>query len=482
MSLRNLDRYVRDMRDDLKDLQVVEDITEKYVQYRDDPVGFVHDVLKVETVWDYQQDILNDSCTHDRVAWRAGHGVGKSTLLSWIVSWWLLTRPFSRVIILAPAFKRQVGKYLLPEVRKWLRNAKNNGIDLPLIVKAETVEVIGHNKDWFALAVQASDPGKVEGGHNESLCVLADEAKALSAEVIEALHGTQTDVGGDRLYFMVSVPGPTSGPFYDTFRKGSGLWKLHHTSCVNSKQVSEQWVEERKKEWGENSPVYQARVLGEFPEDEEGQLLRLSDLEAAQDRIIDKPDPEDPEAPHWEKRLGVDVARFGTDKSAVAVWNGPILERVERRQGMNTMEVAAWVASLANREKADAVYVDESGIGAGVVDRLDQMRLDCDLISFVASGTPHDTELYLNRRAEQYWTFREAVERGEIQLPLNDDQLIAELSAILYEYSARGKIKIEEKKETKKRVGHSPDLADAAVIGYEASGADFLLHFDDAFV
>ena len=320
MSLRNLDRYVRQMRDDLRELNIDEEITEKYTQYRDDPVGFVEEVLKVETIWDYQREILNDSVNFDRVAWRAGHGVGKSTLLSWLISWWLLTRPFSRVIILAPAFKRQVGKYLLPEVRKWLRNAKANGVDLPLVVKAETVEVIGYNREWFALAVQASDPSRVEGGHSESLCVLADEAKALSAEVIEALHGTQTDLGGDRLYFMVSVPGPTSGPFYDTFRKGSGLWKLHHTSCVNAGAVSQEWVEERKREWGEFSPVYQARVLGEFPEDEEGQLLRLSDLEAAQERVIEPPDEESLDRAVWTRRLGVDVARFGTDKSAVAMW------------------------------------------------------------------------------------------------------------------------------------------------------------------
>ena len=482
MSLRNLDRYVRSMRDDLRELHIEEGITEKYIQYKENPVGFVQNVLMVPTVWDYQQEILMDCVIHDRIAWRAGHGVGKSTLLSWIISWWLLTRPFSRVIILAPAFKRQVGKYLLPEVRKWLRNAHNNGVELPLVVKAETVEVEGYNKDWFALAVQASDPGKVEGGHGQSLCVLADEAKALSAEVIEALHGTQTDIGGDRLYFMVSVPGPTSGPFYDTFRKGSDLWKLHHTSCVGSGAVSQEWVEERKTEWGENSPVYQARVLGEFPEDEEGQLFRLSDLEAAQERTIERPDPEDEEAPKWEKRLGVDVARYGTDKSAVAIWDGPVLKRVERRQGMNTMEVAAWVASIANQEKVESVYVDETGIGAGVVDRLDQLRIPAEIISFVASGSPMDNELYLNRRAEQYWEFREAIERGEVTLPAGDDQLIAELSAILYEYSARGKIKIEEKKETKKRVGHSPDLADACVIAHETEGADFLIGMGSTFV
>ena len=167
MSLRNLDRYARALLEEVRGLDVEENITEMYVKYRDEPADFVREVLKVAKVYDYQEEILHDAATCDRIAWRAGHGVGKSTLLSWVIAWWLLTRPFSRVIILAPAFKRQVGKYLLPEVRKWLRNAEREGVDIPLIVKAETVEVVGYNKDWFALAVQASDPGKVEGGHAE---------------------------------------------------------------------------------------------------------------------------------------------------------------------------------------------------------------------------------------------------------------------------------------------------------------------------
>ncbi len=472
------------MLDDIRTLQVDEHIEARFKKYRDLPVEFVEEILGVDTIEPYQAEILRDCVVHDRVAWRAGHGVGKSTTLAWILIWFLLTRPFSRVLIVAPAFKRQVGKYLLPEVRKWVRNAERGGQDLPLEVKAESVDVIGY-KDWFALAVQASDPGKVEGGHNTSMAILADEAKALSSDVIEALHGTQTDIDGDRLYFMASVPGATAGPFYDTFMKGGDLWALHHTSCHDSGRVSKQWIEERKIEWGEESPVFKARVLGEFPEEEEGQLFRLSDLEAAIARDPSEVGGVSEDGPDVGEeqliRIGADIARFGSDKTAAALWKGFALEKMFVRQGINTMETAAWLAHLCNIHNVDLIYVDEAGIGAGVVDRLDQLHISTEVIGVYASGSADDGELFLNHRAESFWQFREAVERGKVSLPDNP-LLLSELLSIRYEYSQRGKIKIEDKKLTRKRVGHSPDLADACVLGHSEEGADFVMYMGGDFI
>jgi hypothetical protein len=147
---------------------------------------------------------------------------------------------------------------------------------------------------------------------------------------------------------------------------------------------------------------------------------------------------------------------------------------IKERQGMDTMEVASWVASVANRMKADEVYVDEIGIGSGVLDRLEQLELRSEVIGVDVRGTAYENELFDNRRAEIYWQVRESVERQEVSLPENEDKLLAELSAIRFDYSKRGKIIIEQKKETRKRVGRSPDLADATVIGFqEEAGAGF---------
>jgi len=451
--IRGLRTWAETAKVQIAALELPLSLSDQFGDYRNDPVSFAQDVLGAHPE-PYQREILQASVGGPRIAWRAGHGVGKTTLLSWILLWWLLTRPFSRVLILAPAFERQVGRYLLPEVKKWVRRAPDS---LPVRVRSNSVEVKGAERDWFALGVQASDSTMVEGGHAESLCVLADEAKGLNSEVIAALHGTQTDAGGDRLYLLASVPGGPSGPFYDVFHKGSRLWRGFHTAAHDSSLVSPSWIEERREEWGEGSPLFVSRVLGEFPEESEGTLFRLSDLEGAVSRSLEPPVAD-------TVTFGVDVARFGGDRSALATWNGDQLVGVITRQGMDVMQVASWVASEINERKPKTVRIDEIGIGAGVVDRLRQLgHRNIEAVSVSRSASK--PELHANLRAEIFWKLREALEKGEVSLP-KDEKLLAELSAIRYDFTPSGQIRLEKKNETKKRVGHSPDLADAAVLGF----------------
>lgn len=468
MSRRYRERQTQQLKRKLEGIEPPDDLEGKYAEYWDDPVAFVEEILEADPQ-DYQRAVLRDCAEEDRVAWRAAHGVGKTATLSWVLLWWLLTRPFSKVLVVAPAFQRQVGRYLLPEVRKWVRRSSE---DLPVEVRAETVEIQGHEREWFATGIQASDPSKVEGGHSEHMAVLADEAKGLDRDVVAALHGTQTDVGGDRLYLLTSVPGGPSGPFYDVFRKGRDLWSLHHTSAEDSDLVSDEWVNEREAEWGKGSPLFTARVLGEFPESSEWQVFSLQDLERAVGKEL--PDPDDDE----ERRVqvGVDVARHGNDRSVAAVWKGKRLARLETRQGQGTMETASWVASIANRAGADEICCDVVGIGAGVVDRLYQLG-GHNVREINPGSRPSDPDLYNDLRSEMAWRFREALEEGTVSLP-DRQELLAELSAIEYDVTSNGRIKLEGKAATKKRVGRSPDLADAAMYGFPAESRRILFYCD----
>lgn len=456
MTIRNLSRHAKNLRARAEQLEAPRDLADRFGPYRDRPRAFVREVLGAAPQ-PYQVNLLEACSAEDRVAWRAAHGVGKTATLSWVLLWWLLTRPFSRVLIVAPAFERQVGRYLLPEVRRWVRGAPE---PLPVEVRANSVEVEGYAREWFAVGVQATDAEKIEGAHADAVAVLADEAKGLPADVVAALHGTQTDTSGDRLYFLASTPGGPSGAFYSAFR--SGVWRTFATSAEDSELVSRRWIRERRAEWGPGSPLYVARVLGEFPEQGEGTLFRLSDLERAVERETGEEDP--------AVVLGVDPARYGGDRSAVAVWRGRRLLGVQTRQGLSTMEVAAWASTIANRRRAVRIVVDEIGIGSGVLDRLRQMGHD-EAVGVNVGSSSDRPKLHANKRAELAWNLREALERGDVSLP-NDETLLSELSAFRYEYSQRGRVKLEAKTETKKRVGASPDLADAAMLGFAAaSGA-----------
>lgn len=455
MSLSRRKRQLKNLRETAEELEAPQDLEDRFGPYREDPVGFVEEILGVEPE-PYQAEVLSAAAQDSRITWRAAHGVGKTTVLSWTLVWWLLTRPFSRVLIVAPAYERQVGRYLLPEVRKWNRRAPES---LPIEVRAQTVEVAGFGREWFATGVQASDPSKIEGAHAESVAVLADEAKGLPADVVAALHGTQTDQSGDRLYMLASVPGGPSGPFYDSCR--SDAWTSFHTAASDSSLVSDIWIDERREEWGEGSPLFTARVEGEFPEEDEGTLFPLSDLEAAAERTVEFTDGSPPPS------FGVDPARHGDDRSALAIWRGPELMTLETRQGRNTVEVASWIASEINRREPASVSVDEIGIGAGVVDRLEQLGHRSVVNGVNVGASAERSDLYANIRAEVFWQLREALERGEVSLPDHDD-LLAELSAFRFDYSSRGKIVLESKSETKRRVGRSPDLADAVALGFQA--------------
>ena len=434
-------------------------VAQHYTCYRDNPAGFVRDVLGAESATRrstgerYQFEILDDLAIYPRVTVKSGHGIGKTTVDAWATIWWLLTRPLSRVVIVAPEFSRQVRAVLLGEIRHWLANAPEQ---LPLEVRSRGVTVLGHGDEWSAIGMPATEPNRIEGFHSSSgLLLILDEAKGIDQGVYDALQGALSGLEENRL-LVTSTPGDSTSFFYRLWTRNTGEWRYHHVPSTDSSNVSPAWCNERATEWGEGSPLYQARVLGEFAKDGHDVLLRVSDLEAAVRRDLGEK--------RGAIRLGVDPARFGPDTTALAVWCGGQLLRVEARQGLDTMEVASWVAGEINSYHPEAVWVDEVGVGSGVVDRLNQLRY---AIIRGVNGSVRATrpDLYANCRAEVFWRLRAALEKGEVSLP-DDDRLIAELSAIRFQYSARGQIQIESKDETKRRIGRSPDLADAVVLGF----------------
>lgn len=436
-----------------------------YTDWKHEPLDFVLNVLGLadseKGIDPFQQYALKTAGDPDQthMALQAAHGCGKTTLLGWLLLWWLLTRPFSRVQVVAPAFERQASRYLFPEVQKWCR--KSDYI-IPVEVRKKSIEVSGWEDEWFALAIQGTQAGKVEGGHNRSMMILADEAKALDADVINALHGTQTDTSGDRMYVMASVPGSPSGPFYEACKK-SDLWKTHQRSATASTLVGEEWIRERQKEWGGASPIYKARVLGQFPDEDEGTMFPLSMVEdAAKIPAGDVATEED------RISIGVDPARYGPDRSAMAVWEGTALKDIDSWQGLNSMQVASRVHNKACKIGADLVIVDKIGIGGGVVDRLEQLEEDSshnyEILEEHVGKPANEKELYYDRRAEIFRAMRDEMERDNLSL-IDDDELETELTSLRFHFSARGKIQMEKKDQTKKRVGHSPDLADAVGIG-----------------
>ncbi|UCG87925.1 MAG: hypothetical protein JSW71_05110 [Gemmatimonadota bacterium] len=458
--LRNLDRWVRQMRDELARIEVPQQIGDIFGEYRDDPVRFCVEVLGVESATRrttgerYQFTALQALVSEPRVAVRSGHGIGKSAIDAWAATWWLLTRPLSRVVVLAPEYSRQIRAILFSEIRKWVRRSK---VPLPLTVFASRVLVAGYGEEWSATGMSAAgDVDRLEGFHAEGgVLVICDEMKGIPQDAFDSVQGALTGAEDSRL-LVTSVPGGAgSGPFWKACVKHADRWKVHHIPSTDSILVSVEWYEDRARDWGVGSPLYQARVLGEFADAGEGVLFPLTLLEGAIGHELEG----DEDAGVF---FGVDVARsIAGDFNCIAATRGGRLLDLELWRSADTMEVVEKVAHAAVARGVKRAAVDVGGPGAGVVDRLRQLKYEVEQVHF--GGGASDPQRFRNRRAEMYWTLREKLERGEVSLP-DDQELVADLSALRYAFTQDGRIQLESKDEVRKRLGRSPDRADAVAL------------------
>lgn len=165
----------------------------------------------------------------------------------------------------------------------------------------------------------------------------------------------------------------------------------------------------------------------------------------------------------WAARvLGVDVARFGDDRSVIFKRQGPVAFRPTVLRNLDTMALAAQVAHVAREWDAHAVFVDVTGVGAGVVDRLRQLGVRCLEVNF---GSGADVPTYKNKRAEMWAAMGEWLKTG--CLP-DDSELLMELSAPTYFFDSAGRLQLESKDDMRERGLPSPDKADALACTFAA--------------
>ena len=166
--------------------------------------------------------------------------------------------------------------------------------------------------------------------------------------------------------------------------------------------------------------------------------------------------------------LGVDVARFGDDKSVIYPRRGRDAQSmpIEVYSKLDTMQFAARVAEAIKKYRPDGVFIDLGGIGAGVVDRLIQLNHDVIGVNFggTADRWSPGMSLTANKRSEMWTMLRDALKSG---LAIPDDQRLEfELLAPNYTYDQNNAILLEKKKDMKLRGLQSPDIADALALTY----------------
>jgi len=491
--------------------------------YRSDPVLWAHDFLGVN-LWSMQREVLYSIRDNHNTACAAGHGVGKSLVASVAMAWWADVHPPEDTKILSTApTQAQVSGILWDNLRRWHNVArrryeehmrrKKAGLDLgeyaandhPLIGRI-TGDNVWKTDGGIEIGIGRKPPDNLldsafQGVHAPFLLVIGDEGAGLPAELVDALGNNAT--GSENRVLLIANPTDPNSAMARFWKQKNPDWYLMNISVLDSPTITGEagfdigekdgmsgwgYINEKKRDWGEDDPRYISRVTGQWAFDSGNNVFTEQELAKAMNTIV-RPDPSAP----WQD--GWDIARMGSDGTfgyrcvPGEVWDvddaGEPIRRTGR-QGVQVRLIDHWSKAplvgkdpenLGSAERIDAiargdgtpfVIVDASGIGSGTIDGLadlcvnDDGNLAYEVLEALGQSTVGvDTRRYTNWRAHIYFELKRMMHLGEIDLDPADENLIDEYRGIVYEHDTRGRIKIESKDDMKRRGVKSPDRGDA---------------------
>lgn len=434
-------------------------LSESVLLYADRPAEFVEDLLNVEPQ-DWQREMMAAALQNRKLSLRSGHGLGKTACCSWLMIWYLLTRYPVKVVCTAPSASTLYDG-LMAETKRWVKELPTPIRSL-LEIKSDRIELASSPTEAFlsARTSRAESPESLAGIHSDHTMILVDEASGVPEQVYEAAYGSMS--GKNAVVILIGNPTRSSGYFYETHTRLRDSWWTKKVSCLDSPLVSPDFIAEMAEKYGEESNAFRVRVLGEFPLAEDDTLISLHSVEQASKRTVEQPE-------NTPVVWGLDVARYGDDASVLCIRKGRHLIELQSWKKLSLMELSGRVLDLLNSadEPPDEILVDSIGLGAGVLDRL--RELDISARGVNVSESPAMADRYANLRAE-LWDLTKSWFNEEVQIP-NDDSLIADLTAPRYSFNSSGKMLVESKAETKKRLGRSTDFADSLVLTFASSAA-----------
>lgn len=461
------------------------ELIDEIAQFERDPVGFVEfafpwgegELAEHDGPMEWQRRVLEnirDGLSPDhalRLAIASGHGIGKSALVSWIMLWAMSTRVDTIGVVTA-----NTGDQL--RLKTWVQLAKWHRLCIIEHWFAVTNKAIfsvdpEHEKTWRidATTWNESRTEAFAGLHNEGkrILLLYDEASGIPDIIWDVSTGALTDKNTEILWTAFGNPTRNTGRFRECFAGGRFAHRWDHQQ-IDSRQVpitNKEEIADWIADYGEDSDFVRVRVRGIFPRAGSMQFISTEMVERA--ATVD----EVPVTLYDPLIMGVDVQRFGDDKSVIRFRRGRDARTLPplKFRGLDTMQLAAKVAELNELHRPDAIFIDGGGPGGGVVDRCRYLRLPITEVQFGAN--PDRDQLgqsgaivYANKRAEMYGTLRDWLPGAMID---DDPELRAELPSVEYGYmmkDGRDAIVLEKKEHMKKRGLASPDDADALALTF----------------
>jgi hypothetical protein len=386
----------------------------------------------------------------------SGHGVGKSALVAWIVLWFLSTRPHAQVVVSSNT-KVQLDTKTWRELAKWHKLGKIADWFRWTSTRFYHAE---HPETWFAAAIPWSKdrPEAFAGTHEQHVLMIFDEASAIDDVIWETASGAMTTPRA--MWLAFGNPTRNTGRFKQCFPGGrfAHRWQTLQVDSRTAKKANQAQIQQWIEDYGEDSDFSRVRIKGTFPRTSSLQFIGEDLIQLAQSRFADAI------AYDWAPRIiGCDIARFGDDATVILVRQGNrLLETAVYRQ-KSTTEVAGLVAHAITSYEPSAVFVDQVGIGSGVVDQL--QALGHRVIGVNAGESASEPTRFRNLRAEMWSKLRDWLRESGCLDP-QDIELAAQLMGLEYGYDISERLQLEKKEDLKSRGLASPDIADALALTF----------------
>ena len=458
--------------------------------FQNNPIGFITDILGCK-LWYRQEEIVDAVWKYKHVYVHSANSIGKT---------WLAGR------LALAYYMGHVGPRKEDETKVIIVGAKFDSLRLQTWAELgaayydSTYPIGGRlqarifhaNPEWpksyiGIFGTDKDNPENIQGFHAANMLIIVEEASKLDSEVMKALEGCA--VAGNNHILCIGNPIRTEGIFFDRCTdpnnaelEEKGIRKVIKVSALEAPNIvfgkdifpgmpDRTWVEQQKEEYGEESPFYQARVLGEFPTIGEDQIIPLETInQACSDERLERIRID------VDKRvLALDIARKGEDLSAIVGLSGDYVELLIARRLIDTTVTRDWFkqAWMDWRKKADTV-IDENGLGGGPFDELRKDHVP--IRGWVSQSKAHNSERFADLKSEVLWSLRERFIDGMIAIPDSkfSRRLCNDLAGYRYEFDNKGRIKSID--PTK-----SPDLGDALVMAHwMQNGGKISLKFEVA--
>lgn len=439
------------------------------------PADWAQEEARVK-LWSKQRDICTSVVRNKKTAVPSAHGVGKSLTAAALAAWWVSSHPIGEAFVVSTAPSTpQIHAILWEEIRK----IHNRGM-LSGEVQLSDNWIIGKTLVGMGRKPHDYNQHAFQGIHRKYLLCILDEACGIPEWLWNAVETITT---GDFCKILaIGNPDDPSSHFAKVCKPKSG-WNTIPISVFDSPNftgenvdedlkdvlTSVQWVEDKRVAWGEDSPIWEAKVLGKFPLLDEHAVIPLGWVQAAQDRwrdwVAEGMPPE-----RGQKIVSADIARFGRDQTVLAHRQGKICSRIEKFRKLDTEASADIIMQRADRS-TDLCVVDVIGIGAGVVDKL--TRNNYRVKSFNAasrtSATDSNRDWYFpTLRSAVWWHMRELLDPSRdhnIAIP-DDEDLAADLISPRWSIMIGSKIYVESKDDIRKRIGRSTDVGDSVIMAF----------------